>query len=500
MTTHFRSLNIMLGVSVLCALLCLTSRTIRAQDAAKTAATKTVNDAATEALVPGFWRGKLKTGGPVLTLVLQFERKTDGTLQGWLHSLDQNALGTSVKNIRIGKGTLAFDVPNIGGSFEGVLQGEGGDDRRLAGTWKQGAPLPLEMQPVADVPEIARPQEPTRPFPYREQEITVASGDVALQGTLTLPPADGDKKFPAIVLVQEGAPGEQHDRDSRQWHHRPFLIVSDWLTRQGFATLRLDARSAAEPGTITYDQRSDDLKAAVKFLQARPEIDGARTGLLGWGEGGNIASRVASENGGAAFLVLMSPLGVNGAELMTLQALSVIEAKDYARAQIEALTTIFDILETEDNAVKREMQLRQAVEKALRGTLFGGARELKPEQQTMLSGIVDRQLKTLMSPSFRDFISHDPRQTLARVQVPVLAISGQFNTLIPTRENLAAIRAALQKGGNKDATIQELPGLNYQFQPSEAGKMEEFAKTKETIAPKVLELLNTWLQKRMAAK
>lgn len=497
--TKYISFRLQIGL-VLGALLGSSPATLHAQETPVKAVA--ANDAKTEARLLGLWRGRLKVGEKVgFTLVLQVERGEDGALHAWMHSLDQNGLDLSIEKLRAQNDTINFEVPSVGGSFEGVLQGEGGDDRRLAGTWKQGMPLPLEMQPVETVPELVRPQEPARPYPYRDEQVTFSNGDVQLKGTLTLPPAAGDTKFPAIVFVQDGSPGQNADRNGRQFGHRPFLILSDWLTRAGFATLRFDTRPSNQATvSATATERTGDMAAAIKFLRARPEIDGARCGVLGWGEGSSIAARVAADDPTVAFVVLLSPVGIRGGELLILQATTMPEMKDRAAAQIEALTKITDILETEDNPVQRIAMVRQVIDKELRSAIFAGARDLKPEQQKMLNDMVDGQIKIIGSPWFREFLTHDPRQTLARVQAPVLAISGQFNTLIPARENLAGIREALLKGGNKDFTVEELPKLNYQFQPSETGKMEEYAKTKETIAPKVLELLTDWLQKRAAAK
>ncbi|MDF2439025.1 MAG: uncharacterized protein JWN98_9 [Abditibacteriota bacterium] len=500
---NFTSFWLRLGVA-LCLFSCFPPDAVSAQEAPAATAPTTTNttvDVAAQKHLPGLWRGRLKIDEKNgLSLVFEIERKADNSLQAWMHSLSQNALDLRIINLQAQNNIIKFEVPSVGGVFEGVLQGEGGDDRRLAGTWTQGAPLPLEMQPVASVPEIARPQEPTQPYPYRSEEITFVSGALQIKGTLTVPPADGDKKFPAVVFIQDGAPGQQPSRDARQFAHRPFLVLSDWLTRQGIATLRFDPRSAgnlAMPTPVTYGERISDLQAALKFLRARPEIDGARVGVLSIGEGSNIASGVAASDPTLAFLVLMSPLGLRGAELLTLQATAMPEMKEQAAAQIEVIAEIIDILETEDDDTRRTVQLRATIEKTLKKVVFASARELKPEQQKMLDSIVNAQLQIVGMPWFREFIGHDPREILSRVQTPTLAISGQFNTLIPARENLASIREALQKGGNKDATVQELPGLNYQFQTTQTGKMEEFAKTKETISPKVLELLNDWLQKRL---
>ena len=75
--------------------------------------------------------------------------------------------------------------------------------------------------------------------------------------------------------------------------YRPFWQIADTLARRGIATLRLDDRgvngSDAGPASATSADYAEDIRAALAYLQTRPEIDGARLGLVGHSEGGMIA-------------------------------------------------------------------------------------------------------------------------------------------------------------------------------------------------------------------
>src|SRR6185369_7554328 len=88
-----------------------------------------------------------------------------------------------------------------------------------------------------------RPQKPVRPYPYMEEEVTIINkgSDVSLAGTFTKPGGKG--KFPAIILITGSGP---EDRDESVFGHKPFLVLSDYLTRKGFAVLRCDDRGVAK--------------------------------------------------------------------------------------------------------------------------------------------------------------------------------------------------------------------------------------------------------------
>jgi fermentation-respiration switch protein FrsA (DUF1100 family) len=101
-----------------------------------------------------------------------------------------------------------------------------------------------------------------------------------------------------------------------------------------------------------------------------------------------------------------------------------------------------------------------------------------------------------MTPWWRFFLSHDPRQSLRQVACPVLALNGSLDTQVPSESNLAAIEAALTAGGNDDFVVEELAGLNHLFQSARSGGPAEYAQIEETIAPVALERITAWILER----
>jgi hypothetical protein len=67
---------------------------------------------------------------------------------------------------------------------------------------------------------------------------------------------------------------------------------------------------------------------------------------------------------------------------------------------------------------------------------------------------------------------------------------------VPPKQNLPAIRKALEAGGNKHFEIVELPGLNHLFQTAKTGSPNEYAQIDETIAPVALETMSNWILKQ----
>jgi len=103
------------------------------------------------------------------------------------------------------------------------------------------------------------------------------------------------------------------------------------------------------------------------------------------------------------------------------------------------------------------------------------------------------QVEQLNTPWFRYLLTYEPAETIAQVTVPVLAINGENDLLVPYEENLDAIEAALVRGGNADFEIHALPGLNHLFQTSETGAPSEFRTIEETWSVDAMELIAEWV-------
>ena len=267
--------------------------------------------------ITGTWDGILKVQGTQLRLVFNIS-KTNTGFTSTMDSPDQKATGIPITTTTFENNTLKLAIPMASISYEGVL----GNDRNIVGTFKQGAlTVPLNLtKGVVEKEKIVRPQEPTKPYPYYSEDITFenSKAGITLAGTLTLPSKEGN--FPVVVLISGSGP---QNRDEELLGHKPFLVLSDYLTKNGIAVLRYDDRGIAESKgnfrTATTADFAEDAAAAVTYLQTRKEINSKKIGLMGHSEGGVIAPMVASTNKAVAFIVLLAGTGIPGDALLLLQ-------------------------------------------------------------------------------------------------------------------------------------------------------------------------------------
>ncbi len=439
----------------------------------------------------GKWLGKLNLPGTTLRVVFNISEE-NGHLKATLDSPDQGALGIPVSNITETQDSVVLEVARIGGVYSGKIVK---DSNLINGTWRQGGTnFPLVMEKTTKEIEMPpRPQEPKKPYPYKSEDVEIPNkkANITLAGTLTLP--DTGSNFTAVVLITGSGP---QDRNETLMGHKPFLVLSDYLTRHGIAVLRCDDRGTGKStgnfSTATTKDFETDALAEVEYLKTRPEINPQKIGLIGHSEGGLIAPMAAVQSSDVAFIVLLAGPGIPGDKIIELQTKLILEksglGENYINNQEAFLEKTHKIIETENDSSKAVAMINKAFDE-YRSKLTDQEKEYPANTPKVFA----ESIKQLMSPWYKFFISYNPEPTLEKVRVPVLALNGSNDVQVPPKENLAVIAEALSKGGNDNFEIVELPKLNHLFQTSESGLPAEYGKIEQTFAPIALKTITNWI-------
>lgn len=368
--------------------------------------------------------------------------------------------------------------------------------------------VPMEVASQDQNPR--RPQDPVEPFPYVSEDLRYPNPESGntLAGTFTRPSSGGP--FPAVILI---AGSGRADRNEALLGHRPFLVLSDHLTQQGIAVLRFDKRGVGEStgdfAAATSRDFASDVLAGVAYLKTRDDVDAEAIGLAGHSEGGLIAPMAAVASEDVSFLVLMAGPGVNGERILQGQRALIARASGVpeqaiARSQ-QLLNAVLQILKSGTDTERNREAIAGIVRAGLQGASAEDRARLGITDEPSLERAVAAQLEQMQvgqlnTPWFRYLLTYEPAQTIARVRVPVLAINGQNDLLVPWEENLDEIEAALVRGGNADFEIHALPGLNHLFQHSETGAPSEFRTIEETWSVEAMELIADWILKTVEGR
>lgn len=443
--------------------------------------------------ITGQWNGALKVQTVQLRLVFNI-KKTESGFSATMDSPDQGAFGIPVTSTSFENDVLKISITNANIQYEGSL----GEDNIIIGVFKQAGqsfPMNLSRDEIKKVGSN-RPQEPKKPFPYRSEEVIFENkqAEILLAGTLTMPEQEGI--YPAVVLISGSGP---QNRNEELFGHKPFLVLSDYLTKNGIAVLRFDDRGTAAStgnfGSATSVDFATDVASAVQYLQSRPEIDKTKIGLIGHSEGGIIAPMVAGDSEDIDFIVMLAGTGIRGDKLLLAQQALIGEASGMSPNQLaenEMLSKkVFEIILKDQGEAEMKGEIRNHMTQVFRNI----PPENVPNGMTE-DEFVRAQMAQMTSPWMQYFIRYDPAPPLEKVSCPVLAINGEKDLQVPAKENLEAIKAGLTKGGNTDVITMELPGLNHLFQEAETGLINEYAEIEQTFSPEAMEVVLEWIKER----
>lgn len=325
---------------------------------------------------------------------------------------------------------------------------------------------------------LPRPQTPVaRDYDIRDVVIPGGAPDVRLAGELTLPRGDGP--FPGIVLVSGS---EVVDRNSKLLGHRPFLVLSDFLTRHGYAVFRHDdrgfGRSTGDAATATDDDFAADAAAALKWLRHQPRIDPARAGFIGHSQGG-IKAPIAAATERPDFMVLLASGVTTMAETLLLQhhdfeRLAGRSDAELARLDRE-LRAIFEILRTSDSIEAAHRRLRA----------FAAAEGAGPAQAEKLAA-------AFATPWMMAELDRPVAPIIAAYDGPVLALYANKDLFVSAAVN-APLTGPLLRHPASEVVV--LSGLNHMFQPAERGDIEEIWQIETTMDAKALDTVLAWLNR-----
>jgi pimeloyl-ACP methyl ester carboxylesterase len=436
--------------------------------------------------ITGTWYGSLDVQGQKLPVIFHIE-KEGNNLKSNFDSPLQGVKGIPIQKTIIENNELTFDASNLGITYKGKLNAD-----KIEGNFMQnGMKLPLILTRNNETVELKRPQTPKLPFSYNTTDVSFKNENKGnlLAGTIA-EPKNFDKTKPILVMITGS--GTQN-RDEELFGHTPFLVIADDLAKKGIATLRLDDRGigGSEKGKegATSADFAIDINSAVNYLIKNGYKN---IGLIGHSEGGMIAPMVANMNKNVKFLVLLAAPGIPIEELLLKQ--------NYDIGKTSGIDET--ILKTNEEINKKLYSFvinykGKNLESDLKPLITSDLKKL-PESQISKEKIeetAENQAKQISSPWFQYFLKFNPDINLSKIKIPVLAIDGRLDLQVSPKENLAGIKKSLTKAGNKHFETIEFDGLNHLMQTAKTGNPSEYAQIEETISPKVLDKISSWVLK-----
>ncbi|KAA9339453.1 alpha/beta hydrolase [Hymenobacter busanensis] len=480
---------------------------------------------AAKATLEGQWKGGLTMPGGSLPLTITVTELANGTRFAVL-DVPAQRINRALMTVDLKADTIEFDTRELGCSYICTRTPDG---KQLVGQWKQQGyqtPLTLTFEALPAAP----PKSFKFPPPYRVEEVSFTNSrdNTKLSGTLTIPAGKGP--FPAAVLLSDMGP---QDRDATRGDYKLFGSLADYLTRHGVAVLRLDDRGVGQSaGTFTAVTTAElvyDAQVALNFMRTRPLIDFARLGLIGHGEGGNVALLTAAQPLPPAFVITLAASGSVGRELMQQRPGGFLPAGEADTAQdrqdrIQFLAQQAAAQKTEELRAKganaaqidtylAQQQMRQrAADRKRQEAVVKHQRALlevvrqtpdNAQAQAILTNMIGQfnpglpaggaqtRAAQMTSRWYRYYLDFNPLAELGKVNCAVLLLHGTTDAQVNIG-NLAQLEKGLRS--NNRVESRRFEGVNHQFQAPMAEWPVISGEVRAIMSPRVQQSLLAWIR------
>ena len=403
------------------------------------------------ATLAGRWEGAVVRDNATQALTLQIRTTADG-VAGTYDIPDLNLYGEALDTVRASGPEVELRFKY--GRFRGRLSEEAEEITAVNADW--GPPVALHLKHVA-----------ARPPDYLQEEVRFGR-DRALSGTVYLPAQEGP--HPGVVAIHGSGPGRR-----AAWEYRG---LGPMFARMGVAALVYDKRAE----DATFDTLADDAAAAFTCLAHRPGIDPRRVGFFGTSQGGWLAPLAATRVKNVAFLVLEKGAAVTVAEQQLQRVAYTMRAEGLDEGAVEEAVGYTEaMLRAAQTSAAWEPVARRAAE--LHDRPWVGHVQLVTSADDLAGW--RRQ-------------AYDPAPVLRKTRIPLLALFGEKDTLVPPAENLDKMRGYLAEAGNRDATLVVLPGEGHNRYRGQhlAGNTWDWPQAYwvwDRVSPRELRTLQEWL-------
>jgi alpha/beta superfamily hydrolase len=238
-----------------------------------------------------------------------------------------------------------------------------------------------------------------------------------LRGTFQIPLSE--KAVPAVLLLQ-GSGKLDRDSNAKRVKTDLWLPLLEALSAKGVASLRFDRRGVGSStgtwATTGLTRNREDARAALQALREDPRVDGSAIAVLGHSEGALHASALAASEDIAA-TVLLAGFAGTGRAALRWQAARIAETLPWPLKMLKPLSVA---------SMERRITKHSASTGDPRGAWW------------------------------REMVAYDAQPELARIEVPVLAITGDQDFQV-NPDDLTAIQSLVR--GEVEARLE--PGLTH---------------------------------------
>ena len=438
--------------------------------------------------ISGYWSGELSIGPNKLGVSFNFISSNDGKLTCTMDVPAQGGKNIPVEIIKNSSDSLNLNISSIRATYKGRKISNDIIEGILS---QNGANLQLNLEPgnievKAKESELKRPQTPKEPYEYKTEDVTFSNSaeGAQLAGTLTYPiNFDKAKKgsIPVVLLVS-GSGGQ--DRNEEIFDHKPFLVIADYLAKNGIASLRYDDRGMGKSTGPTQNSTTvnnlADAEAGIAYLRNLNKF--GKIGVLGHSEGGLIAFMMGSKKS-VDFIISLAGSAANGVDVIIGQNNAIMTQQGVPQKLAEDYATALRIVFNDRVANKKIADGGKYIDDIC-----------KEHSLSLLDNLKGNLVQCITAGGdwLTWFVGSTPSEYISKISCPVMAINGNLDMQVLSKDNIPVIENNLPK--NKKHMIKVYDSLNHMFQHCTPVTSLDYGSIEETISPEVIQDLVTWIK------
>ncbi len=426
------------------------------------------------------WSGEIDLGARKLNINFVIKTQPNGKQLCTMNVPDQGAKDIPVDLQKNDADGLNISIPILKAIYKGYKVSK----ESIEGIFTQnGLSLPLNLK-LGDI-ELKRPQTPVEPFAYTTEEVVFVNEAerAKLSGTLTYPInyESCKKRSVPVVLMVTGSGGQ--NRNEEIFGHKPFMVIADFLARNGVASLRYDDRGVGKSVGSTEESTTEnnlaDAESGVAYLRSLDKF--GKIGALGHSEGGTVAFMMGA-NQSIDFLISLAGGAAVGVDLIVGQNEAIMQQQGVPHEIIEDYATALRLVYKNRIGGKEISDKAEYIEELC-----------KDNELVLPDGFKANLVKCITAGGewLTWFLGYNPSEAIGRVKCPVMAVNGNLDLQVLSRDNLPIIDKNLTR--NKKNFIKEYDGLNHLFQHCTPATALNYGAIEETISEEVLNDMINWI-------
>jgi dipeptidyl aminopeptidase/acylaminoacyl peptidase len=305
-----------------------------------------------------------------------------------------------------------------------------------------------------------------------DEAVIIPTVGFNIGATLTRPAKSAPgTKLAAIVLLAGSGVG---DRDGVVQGVPTLAQLAGAIAESGMMAVRYDKRGNGQSGgrseSATVSDFAEDVRAVIRWLEKRPDVDPKRIAVVGHSEGAWVGLLAAVREKRIAAVVSIAGPSSTGAEL-------VLEQQRHALDQLKLPA------EERDKRIALQQQINSAV-------LTGKGWETVPPQLR----------KEADTPWFQSLLTFDPAKVLEDVRQPMLFVHGALDRQVPVEHVERLSDLARKESKSKSVEVVAIRGVNHLLVPAITGEVSEYGTlTDRNVTKDVTMAVTEWLNKTFAS-